>query len=120
MSETKPKKFVFKTKAALPNGTPVPVVATPKTAEDATKAALAIVLNHTAETFHGIVNAISEHYKLDKDEMMRVVVNHPSFKEGVVDPVLNDLGFLGLNTPAPEAPDAPQAVKPKKFVIKKK
>jgi len=115
MSETKPKKFVFKTKAALPNGTPVPVVEKPKTAEDATKAVLAIVLNHTAETFHGIVNAISEHYKLDKDEMMSVVVNHPSFKEGVVDPVLNDLGFLGLN-----ACDAEVAKPTKKFVIKKK
>lgn len=119
MSETKPKKFVFKTKAALPNGTPVPIVEKPKTAEDATKAVLAIVLNHTAETFHGIVNAISEHYKLDKDEMMSVVINHPSFKEGVVDPVLNDLGFLGLN--ASGAPEPVEPAKPtKKFVIKKK
>jgi hypothetical protein len=79
------------------------------------KAALAVVLHltlaHTADVFHGIVNAISEHYKIPKDEMMDVVMAHPAYTGVIQNPVLTDLGYFA---------SAPEAPKPKKkFVVKK-
>ncbi len=84
-----------------------------KDGKTAMAAALHLTLAHTAEVFHGIVDAISEHYKIPKDEMMDVVMAHPAYTGITVSPVLTDLGYFA---PAP----APEAPKPKKkFVVKK-
>lgn len=87
------------------------------------KAALSAVLHmtlaHTADVFHGILDAVSDHYKISKDEMMDVVMNHPAYKGVTLSPVLNDLGYFP-ETPAvkpPESDPEPKSTK-KKFVVK--
>ena len=130
------KKFQFVKKPATVNGEPY--VPTPvKDKKDAMNALLCVVLNHTAEVFHGIVDAISDHYKIDKDEMMDIVTGHPAYTSIVLSPVLNDLGYLSkpeesvapkpkksttkkVVSKAPEPAPAPAAEPKKKFVIKKK
>ena len=110
--EEAPKKFVFKAKPAMMNGEPY--VATPvNDKKDALKAVLSIVMAHTADVFHGIVDAISDHYKIDKDEMMDVIMSHPAYNSIICSPVLNDLGYLSK----PDEP-APAPV-PKKSTTKK-
>jgi hypothetical protein len=88
---------------------------------EGTIAALHILLNHTADVFHAIVGAVSEHYKLDKDEMMTVILKHPKYTGVSVNPVLQDMGYLYKEiAPAARLPaeviDAPKT----KFKIRAK
>lgn len=82
-----------------------------KDGKTAMHAALSIILNHTAEVFHGVVDAISDHYKISKDEMMDVILSHPAYTSITTNPVINDLGYM---QPEPEAKPKSK----KKFVIK--
>jgi hypothetical protein len=100
-------------------------------ATEGTIAALHIVLKHTADVFHGVVDAIAEHYGLNKDEMMDVIAKHPKYTGIVQNPVLEDLGYLHTNassvkrvyknkkktTPVTEAEPVPVE---NKFKLKKK
>ena len=81
---------------------------------DAMIATLQIVLSHTADVFQGVVDAVAEHYKLDKEEMMAVIRKHPKFMGVIQNPVLQDLGYLYQEKAAVEP-----AVKAK-FIPKKK
>jgi hypothetical protein len=72
-------------------------------------ALLAITLAHTADVFEGIVDAIHDHYKIDKEEMMRVVVAHPAYTSIQTSKILNDLGYFSAAKPEPK----------KKFIVKK-
>lgn len=108
-----PKKFQFVKKEAFMNGEPY--VPTPvKDKKDAMNAVLSVVLNHTADVFRGVIDAISEHYKIDKDEMMDIVTSHPAYTSIVLNPVLNDLGYLSKEEAVP-----PPEPKPKKSTTKK-
>jgi hypothetical protein len=114
-------------------------------ATDGTIAALHIVLNHTADVFRGVVDAIAEHYGLDKDEMMSVIQKHPKYTGILQNPVLEDLGYLHKNKAVvkrsykkkvipvvpvepvvpvvpvePVVPVVPPPEEPKKFKINKK
>ena len=51
----------------------------PKDPPTAMKAVLEIVFKHTAEVFELIVDAISEKYKIDKAEMMDVILKNPAY-----------------------------------------
>lgn len=116
------KRFAFKKKGTFANGDPVMPedVAPVKAPVDATKAVLAIVLNHTAEVFHGVVDAICEHYSLSKEEVMGVVVAHPKFTEVIAHPVLNDMGFLTKEEVSAPLSAPPPPKKPFKIVKKVK
>lgn len=111
------KKFQFKTPAE-PTVVASGETYTPHEVKDG-KTALAAVLHmtlaHTADVFHGILDAVSDHYKISKDEMMDVVLNHPSYKAITMSPALNDLGYF---QPAVDASSAPPKQK-KKFIVKK-
>ena len=95
-----------------------------KDGASAIHAVLAMTLKHTADVFHAVLDAVADHYKISKDEMMDVVLAHPAYTGVVLDPVISDLGFL---RPADEVPKATapaaaaEAPKPKakKFVVKK-
>ncbi len=76
------------------------------------KTVLSIVLQHTADIFEGVVDAIAESYHLDKEEMMDIIRKHPKFTEPILHPALAALG-----TPATAA--APEPTKPKKFQFRK-
>lgn len=84
-------------------------------------ALLAITLKHTADVLHGVLDAVSEHYKIPKDEIMDVVLQHPAYKGIVLDPIISDLGFLRTEEQAPK-PEPPKANPPtkKKFTVIKK
>jgi hypothetical protein len=84
-----------------------------KDGKTAMHAVMSIFMNHSAEVFNGIVDAISDHYKISKDEMMDVILSHPAYTQIAVNPILNDLFYL-----------RPEAVKPepkpkKRYVVKK-
>ncbi len=91
-----------------------------KDGASAMHAVLAMTLKHTADVFHAVLDAVADHYKISKDEMMDVVLAHPAYKGAVLDPVISDLGFL-RQADAPVAAPAADAPKPKakKFVVKK-
>ena len=50
-----------------------------KDPQTAMKAVLEIVFKHTADVFELVVDAISEHYKIDKAEMMDVILKNPAY-----------------------------------------
>ncbi len=104
--------------------------------KDAFRAALAMILKHTADMFVVILEAVSDKYGHDVNEMMQVVIDHPKYKEFQLHPVLYDMGYLERPAaaaaataaaateqnsepvhpdPAPAAPVAPK----RKFRIKK-
>jgi len=86
-----------------------------KDGKTALAAVLHLTLNHTADVFHGIVDAISEHYKIPKDEMMDVVMAHPAYTAITLSPMLADLGYFAQ----PKAESKPEPKPKKKFVVKK-
>jgi hypothetical protein len=114
------KKFQFKKAEEQPTVLASGETYQPHEVKDG-KAALAAVLHlmmaHTADVFHGIVDAISDHYKIPKDEMMEVVMAHPAYTEIIANPVLTDLGYFA-QAPAP-APTTESPKPKKKFVVKK-
>ena len=61
-------------------------------AKSGMQAALTILFSHTADVFQGIVEAIADKYKLDKEEMISVIVAHPAFTEIKLHPILQELG----------------------------
>ena len=84
-------------------------------------AVLAILLEHTSDVFHAVVEAISDHYKIDKEEMMDAVLNHPVYKKQKDNFVFIDMGYLPNKDTTPPPPEKPveETVKPKKkFKIK--
>jgi hypothetical protein len=91
----------------------------------ALSALLAITMNHTAEVFHSVLDGISEHYKIDKAEMMEVIMAHPSYKNIQTPTIINDLCYFdpavvavataaATSAPAPTAPAKPKAFKIRK------
>lgn len=82
------------------------------------KTALATVLHmtlaHTADVFHAVLDAVSDHYKISKDEMMDVVLQHPSYTGVVLSPVIVDLGYFAPPGAEMKSPQKPK----KKFVVK--
>jgi len=60
----------------------------------ALSALLAITMNHTAEVFHGVLDGITEHYNIDKAEMMEVIKAHPSYKNIQTPAIINDLCYF--------------------------
>jgi len=50
------------------------------------------VLAHTADVFRAVVDAVAEHYSLDKTEMREVITTHPKYVGVTLNPVLADLG----------------------------
>jgi len=105
-----PKKFEIKRTAPIENDAApfVPV----KDAPTAMNAVLTVVMQHTSDVFQNILTAISEHYKIDREEMLNVIVNHPAYKNIEKHDVIRDMGYL----PSPE--EEPPVVK-KKFKVKK-
>ena len=90
----------------------------------ALSALLAITMNHTAEVFHGVLDGITEHYKIDKAEMMEVIKAHPSYKNIQTPTIINDLCYFdpavvaaATTTVSPAPATAPP--KPKAFKIRK-
>ncbi len=92
-----------------------------KDGKTAMHAVMSIFMNHSAEVFHGVVDAISDHYKIPKDEMMDVILSHPAYTQIGVNPILNDLYYLRPEAVKPESEEKPEpAPKPKKrYVVKK-
>lgn len=86
-----------------------------KDGKTAMHAVMSIFMNHTAEVFHGVVDAISDHYKISKDEMMDVILSHPAYTQIAVNPILNDLHYL---RPEAKGPVAPQPKPKRKYVVK--
>ena len=73
---------------------------------DALNATLHIILAHTAEVFNATVSAISETYKLDKEEMFEAIRTHPAYTSIQVHPAVKDLGYLLEKTEEAPAPVA--------------
>jgi len=67
-----------------------------------------MLLKHTAEVFEVAVEAISEKYGLDIEELSATITSHPKYKDLYVNPVLHDVGYLPEEKP-----------KKKRFKIKK-
>ena len=78
-----------------------------KDSKTAMKAVLGIVFQHTADVFELIVDAVSEHYKIDKAEMMDVILKNPAYINKETN-VIIDMGHL----PEPKP-------KKKRFIVKK-
>jgi hypothetical protein len=62
-----------------------------KTPHDGLRASLEILLQHCADFHIRILDIISTHYKIDKDEMINIVQNHPLYKNMLVHPVIPDI-----------------------------
>jgi hypothetical protein len=84
----------------------------------AMRASLHMILKHTADMFLTITDIIAEKYQIDADEMVKAVQEHPKYKEMYVNPILEDLGYVGSVAGAAEteAQAPPEAIqeKPKK------
>lgn len=85
-----------------------------KDGKTALAAVLHMTLAHTADVFHAVLDAVSDHYKISKDEMMDVVLQHPSYTGVVLSPVLTDLGYFASPGGETKPPQKPK----KKFVVK--
>jgi hypothetical protein len=81
----------------------------PVDAKSGMQAALTILFSHTADVFEGVVEAIADKYKLDKGEMISVIVAHPAFTKIKLHPILEELG------PEP----SPEPLKPSVKAVKK-
>jgi hypothetical protein len=80
-------------------------------APSAMRAAVHTVLNHTAEVFISIVDIISKHYGHDREEMCKMISEHPQFLGIMSNPILRDIGYLkapeeGVPVPEPVAAEA--------------
>lgn len=60
-------------------------------ANEGLKATLDVLFKHTADVFMSIVDVISEKYKIDKQEMLDVIKNHPKYTGMELNPVLKSL-----------------------------
>ncbi len=87
--------------------TPVPIT----DGKTAMRACLHMILKHTADMFEGLVDVVAEKYKLDKEEMMNVIIDHPRFKEMSVDPVMLDLGYILDPAGAAGAAEPPKKIR---------
>ncbi len=97
----------------MADGTPYVTVPV-KDGSSAMRACLHMILKHTADMFVGIVEIVAEKYKIDPDEMMQVITEHPRYKEMHVDPVMHDLGYIVGG----DAPAEPEAKPPVRRVMK--
>jgi len=83
-------------------------------------------MNHTAEVFHGVLDGITEHYNIDKAEMMEVIKAHPSYKNIQTPTIINDLCYFEpavvaqATAPAGPVTVTPAAQKSRKFKIRTK
>jgi len=69
------------------------------------------ILRHTADMFKAMTSAIAERYKIDEDDILNTIVEHPNFKNFVEHPILTDLGdYFEDSEPTPT----------RKVLIKKK
>jgi hypothetical protein len=75
-----------------------------KDAETAMAAVMHMVLKHTADMLRGVLGAVAEHYGLDEEEVVMVAAEHPRVKMLVVEPALQDLGYL-VRSAAESAPE---------------
>ena len=122
MSAVKERKFAFKSAKKTAGGAdfePEEV----KDGRGALQAVLNITLNHTAEVLIAMVTAISDHYKIPKEEMMDVVQAHPAYKSIILNPVLNDLGYCHPTEATAAAPaeleGKPEPKPKKKFIVRR-
>lgn len=69
------------------------------------------ILRHTADMFRAMTTAIAERYKLDEEEILETIAEHPNFKNFVAHPILTDLGDYFEDSPPANT---------KKVVFKKK
>lgn len=60
-----------------------------KTPDEALKATLELLFQHTGQVFTSIVDIISEKYGIDKIEMFAVIKSHPAFTGMDVHPVIH-------------------------------
>lgn len=67
----------------------------------ALNATLHIILAHTADVFNATVNAISETYGIDSEEMFEAIRTHPDYMSIQVHPAVKDLGYILEKTPEP-------------------
>ncbi len=86
----------------LHNGKPYKkrAVSSPTSALEAT---LHIILAHTADVFNATVNAISETYGIDSEEMFEAIRTHPDYMSIQVHPAVKDLGYIEEKRVAPAA-----------------
>jgi len=115
------KKFVIKRTEPMRVEEEVFPFTPVKDGPTAMHAVLSILLQHTSDVFHAVVEAVSDHYKIDKEEMMNAVLNHPVYKNQRENPVFIDMGYLPNKDSTPPPPEKPveESVKPKKkFKIK--
>ena len=111
-----PKKFIIKRTEPMRVEEEVFPFTPVKDGPTAMNAVLSILLQHTSEVFHAVVEAVSDHYKIDKEEMMDAVLKHPAYKKQKDNHVFIDMGYLPNNISAEEPVKEP--VKPKKFKVK--
>jgi hypothetical protein len=72
------------------------------------------ILRHTADMFKAMTSAIAERYKIDEDDILNTIVEHPNFKNFVEHPILTDLGdYFQDSEPTEPTPT-------RKVLIKKK
>jgi len=95
----------------------VPKMSKPVDAKSGMQAALTILFSHTADVFEGVVEAIADKYKLDKEEMISVIVAHPAFTKIKLHPILQELGPEHSPEHSPE-PFKPSVKAVKKTVVK--
>jgi len=76
----------------------------------AMRASLHMILKHTADMFLTITDIIAEKYQIDADEMVKAVQEHPKYKEMYVNPMLEDLGYVGAAATAAQTEPAVSAV----------
>ena len=52
-----------------------------QTPSQAFQASLSVILQHVADFHIAFVDSISDHYKIDADEIMQIIREHPKMKE---------------------------------------
>ena len=62
-------------------------------------AAMEVLFSHTADVFECIVDIIAEKYELDVGDMMQTILEHPSYQNMNVHPVIKSLGYFAEATP---------------------
>lgn len=113
-----PKKFVIKRTEPMRVEEEVFPFTPVKDGPTAMHAVLSILLQHTSDVFHAVVEAVSDHYKIDKEEMMDAVLSHPAYKKQKDNVVFIDMGYLPKKDELTEPP-IEEPVKPKKFKVKR-
>jgi len=57
------------------------------------------ILRHTADMFKAMTSAIAERYKIDEDDILNTIIEHPNFKNFLQHPILTDLGDYFEDSP---------------------